>query len=377
MPVELQGGGMQPARQRIRPLPGEAEKAETRRCVKFATLTEKRTRDGDSCEIRLPWRLKSEHTESHCVSEAGEVFMRWLIGSVYFSSIVLGATGAAIAADIPVKAPITRPVMAPAFSWSGCYVGANAGWIQGRSTIDTSPSGSYLTTAGVLAPPNPAGTGLLLGDFTSAQHSYSQNGSGAEVGAQVGCNVQFSSIVLGVEGDINWSSLKTSVNATFAPFPSANPAFTISQANESISTRMDWFSTIRARGGIAFDRWLVFATGGLAIGQFDSSTNVTYGANGTSPVFANASHVGSSSVTRFGLAVGGGLEYAFSGNWSAKAEYLYLDFGSWSYASPLVAPAGSVGAGYTWSTTVSQREHIVRLGINYRFGDPAPVVARY
>jgi outer membrane immunogenic protein len=303
--------------------------------------------------------------------------MRWLAGTAYLSSILLGACGAAIAADIPFKAPIASPVGAPAFSWSGCYVGANAGWIQGRTGINTAPSGAYLTPAGVLAPPNAAGTGLLAGDFTSALHSYNPTGSGGEAGAQAGCNVQFSSIVLGVEGDINWSSLRTSVNTTYAPFPSANPAFTISQANESIASRMDWFSTIRARGGIAFDRWLVFATGGLAIGHFRSSTSVTYGSNGTSPVFANASHVGENTNTRLGLAVGGGFEYAFTGNWSAKIEYLYLNFGSWSYASPLITPAGSVGAGYSWTTTVSQREHLVRVGLNYRFGAPGPVVAKY
>jgi outer membrane immunogenic protein len=303
--------------------------------------------------------------------------MQKFLGTTFVSSILLGLTGAAIAADLPAKAPMVAPVMSPAFSWSGCYVGANAGWVGGRTQINTSPSGSYLNAAGVLAPPNAAGTGLLVGDFTSAQHSYTPNGSGGEVGGQVGCNLQFGSIVLGAEGDINWSSLTTSVNAAFAPFASANPAFTISQEAENISLRMNWFSTLRARGGIAFDHWLLFGTGGLAIGQFSSSTNITYGSNGTSPVFANASHIGQASTTRLGLALGGGLEYALTNNWSVKAEYLYLNFGAWSYASPLVAPAGAVGAGYTWTTTVSSRDHIVRLGINYRFGDPVAVVARY
>jgi len=55
-----------------------------------------------------------------------------------------------------------------------------------------------------------------------------------------------------------------------------------------------------------------------------------------------------------------------------------MNFGSWSYASPLVAPAGAVGAGYTWNTTVSAREHVARLGINYKFDwSGGPVVARY
>jgi opacity protein-like surface antigen len=187
------------------------------------------------------------------------------------------------------------------------------------------------------------------------------------VGVQVGCNQQWGTFVAGLEGDFNWSGAKSSVTAFYTPFPSANPLFTISQATETISTRMDWFSTVRARGGLAFDRWLVFASGGLAIGHFRSDTSVVYGTNGTSPVFANSSHFGSNEQTRFGFAVGGGFEYAFGNNWSAKAEYLYMDFGTWAYNSPLTGPAG-VAPGYSWATSVRPREHIARVGINYRFG---------
>jgi outer membrane immunogenic protein len=282
----------------------------------------------------------------------------------------------AAAADLPVKAPIVSPVAAPAVNWSGCYVGANAGWIGGKTSYDTAPSGAYLNPAGVLAPPNAAGTGLLAGDFTSAQHSYGPRNSGAEVGGQIGCNRQWGSYVLGVEADLNWSSLRNTIDASFAAFPSANPAFTISPETESLSTRLDWFSTIRARGGFAWDRWLVFATGGLAIGNFQSSSSIVYGTTGTSPVFSGAAHLGSSSITRLGLAVGGGLEYAFANNWSLKAEYLYLDFGSWSYASGLTVPAIAIPAGYSWTTNVTAREHIARVGINYRFGDSI-VMAKY
>jgi outer membrane immunogenic protein len=280
------------------------------------------------------------------------------------AALSLGTVNGAMAADMPVKA---RPIVAPAFTWDGCYAGINGGWIRSRTSYDTRPSGSYLTTASVLAPPNAGGTGLLLGDFTSAVHSYAASDSGATVGGQVGCNKQYTWFLIGLEADINWSSADASVTAAYAPFPSANPAFTISQSAEAVSTRMDWFSTIRARGGVTFDRWLVFATGGLAIAEFKSSTNITYLANGTSPVFANASHIGQNSQTRLGAAVGGGVEYAWDNNWSVKAEYLHLEFGSWSYVSPLVAPAAAIGAGYSWTTTVRPREDMVRVGVNYRF----------
>ncbi len=176
-----------------------------------------------------------------------------------------------------------------------------------------------------------------------------------------------STFLIGLEGDFNWSSLRSNVNAAYTAFPSANPLFTISPATETLSTRLDWFSTIRGRGGFTFDRWLVFATGGLAIGHFRSSTSVVYGTSGTSPVFSGASHAGENTTTRLGYAIGGGVEYAFTNNWSLKAEYLYMNFGSWSYASALAAPAAAATAGYAWTTNVSAREHVARVGINYKF----------
>jgi len=293
------------------------------------------------------------------------------LNTTTFSSILLAVSSfaalPAAAADLPVKARPMAPVAA-AFSWNGCYIGANGGWVGQRVGYDTSPAGAYTNAAGFLAPPNAAATGLLAGDFATAQHSYRADGNGGTIGGQIGCNMQFGSLVLGVEGDLNWANATSSVNAAFAPFPSANPAFTISQENESLSTRLDWFSTVRARGGIAIDHWLLFGTGGLAIGHFRSSTNIAYGTNGTSPVFAGSFHTGESTVTRLGLAVGGGVEYAVNANWSVKAEYLFMSFGGFSYASPLIAPAAAVGAGYSWTTTVTPREHIFRVGLNYRFG---------
>jgi len=241
---------------------------------------------------------------------------------ILLSAALIGLAAPAIAADLPVKARPMAPVVQPAFSWTGCYIGANGGWMGQRTSYTSAPAGSYLNAAGALAPPNPAGTGLLAGDFTSALHAYDVRQSGATAGGQIGCNYQFGTFLVGAEADLNWAGVKTDVNAAFAAFPSANPAFTISPENEVISTRLDWFSTIRGRAGFTFDRFLVYGTGGLAIGHFHSDTSVTYGTSGTSPVFAGATHLGSNTATRYGYAVGGGLEYAITNNWSVKAEYL-------------------------------------------------------
>ena len=108
-------------------------------------------------------------------------------------------------------------------------MGANGGGVHGRHGMDTSPAGSYLNAAGTLAPPNTARTGLLLGDLTSATHSYNASSWGWTVGAQVGCNRQLGSLVLGVEADFNWARQETSVNAFYPAFASVSTGgFTIS-----------------------------------------------------------------------------------------------------------------------------------------------------
>ncbi len=135
-----------------------------------------------------------------------------------------------------------------------------------------------------------------------------------------------------------------------------------------MSSKLDWFSTIRGRIGLPFDRVLLYATGGLAIGGVKSDTAVTFGTV-ANPVYNLANHIGSASTTRTGWTVGVGGEYAFAPRWSVKAEYLYIDLDSFTYTSALVAPAG-VAPGYSWSTTVRERDQVERVGVNYRFGGP-------
>src|SRR5437773_11795748 len=119
----------------------------------------------------------------------------------------LGAIGAASAADMAVKArPLPPPV--PVFSWSGCYIGGNAGWIESDGRYDLRPGGSYLNAPGAAAPPNAAGTGDFPENRAALSHSYAPRDSGGLVGVQAGCNQQFGTFVVGVEGDWAWSSLR-------------------------------------------------------------------------------------------------------------------------------------------------------------------------
>jgi outer membrane immunogenic protein len=290
--------------------------------------------------------------------------------------LVVGAAGAASAADMAVKA---RPLPVAVFSWTGCYVGGNAGWIGSDGRYDLSPAGSYLNPAGGAAPPNLAGTGLNPGDAAAVSTRNSPRDSGGLVGVQAGCNQQAGNFVFGVEADVAWTSLRSTSNATYAAFPDVgNPAFTIAARTEHVSSRLDWLSTFRGRAGYAWDRLYLYATGGLAIGDVRSDTNVTFGTVAVNPVFNGAVHIGSASSWQVGWTAGAGGEYAFSPQWSVKAEYLYVDLGTFSYFSPLVAATApaAVGPGYAWRTSVTERDHIVRIGLNYKFG-PTAVVANY
>jgi outer membrane immunogenic protein len=107
------------------------------------------------------------------------------------------------------------------------------------------------------------------------------------------------------------------------------------------------------------DRWLVYATGGLAIANFNSSFNWVE----TNPAPGAVVYSGSNSTTRTGWAVGGGVEYAFAQNWSAKFEMLYLDFGTYTVVAPLQTAPPTV----VWHSDVHARDTVARVGLNYKF----------
>jgi outer membrane immunogenic protein len=272
----------------------------------------------------------------------------------------------ASAADMPVKAPAAP---APAFSWTGCYGGVNGGWIGSRNRYALSPAGNYVNAPGGTAPPNAAGSGDFPATIASLAHGYSSDDSSGLAGVQIGCNRQYGSVVLGVEADWQWTGLKTTADAGYAAYADlGNPAFTVAPHSEHVSSSLQWFSTLRGRVGYAFDKVLVYGTGGLAIGRIKSETTVAFAPIGVSnTVYSGALHTFSDSTTKIGWTIGAGVEYAFLPNWSVKGEYLYVDFGSNSYLSPLVAAAAPFAPGYAWATTAHEREHIARVGVSYKF----------
>ena len=268
----------------------------------------------------------------------------------------------AFAADIPVRIPTKAPVMvAPVSNWSGCYIGANAGATWGRSDttwtgITESPTGFAAGAATVI----PAAANARFGN------------TGFVGGGQIGCNYQNGSLVLGVEADAQYTGLNVTRTAVSLGDTNGGPP-TITPGNITENFQSRWLSTARARAGFAAGPWLFYATGGLAVANvkfFDQICAPT----AAIPGCATAS-IG---TTRLGWTVGGGIEWMFASNWTAKAEYLYVDLGSAASVSQYTPTAGGVNPFTAAFITHNHRftENIVRVGLNYKF-DTGAVVARY
>lgn len=225
--------------------------------------------------------------------------------------------GAVSAADLPspVRMPVKAPVMAPAFSWTGFYLGADVGGVWARDSIADDPSTTFR---------------WLNGTTTTI------NGAGAIGGFEAGYNWQISNVVLGVEGDVSFSSLKKTITGLTPALPA-----------DTFGTRLSTLSTLRGRIGWAFDRTLIYATGGAAFATLKDTYN-DVAAQFTANPGSNVS----------GWTAGGGLEYAFTDHWSAKAEYLHVGL-------PNRTATSSNGNGYSFAYKDSL--DIGRAGINYKF----------
>ena len=237
-----------------------------------------------------------------------------------------------------------------AYNWTGFYVGAHAGygWGDPDSHIDWSNS---VLADGPLPPAIPA--------------SYSKRMKGFIGGGQIGFNYQAGNLVLGVEADISFTGIKGDKAAgglLNAPF---GTPFAYSE-----SQNLRWFGTARGRIGFTpASSWLIYATGGLAFGKVEAETHLTF-----IDIFGvpSARYDGAKSTTKTGWTLGGGAETALVNNWTAKLEYLYYDLGTVQ-----VLGISNTPAPFTTVNDHDVRGHIVRVGLNYRFGGPQAVIAKY
>lgn len=238
---------------------------------------------------------------------------------IFLASVAIVAMSApSFAADLGArrytKAP--APVVSPATNWSGFYVGAMGGYGWSNSVSASIPGVGAATV----------NTDALKGGFG---------------GGTIGYNWQMpgSQFVWGLEVDAAGGSIGYRETAGATVF----------------RDRINAMGSVTGRLGVAFDSVLLYAKGGYAWANNKASVDVA-GAN-----------MFSQSRTHSGWTVGGGLEWMFAPAWSAKAEYMYADFGKANYGAALLPPGVDVGASV----------HTVKVGVNYHFGWGGPIVAKY
>ncbi len=233
--------------------------------------------------------------------------MKRYLGLAFASMLSISGVSGAMAADLPMKA---LPMAEPAFTWTGGYLGINGGWAQDNTD----------TTLPAFVQP-------------STKNGWLGGGHG-------GFNYQFGSWVLGAELDADYMRLNASA-------PCNNVAFT---CNTSLQNQMSF----RARGGVAFDRFLFYVTGGLAMANYNGNTTV----NSTGIEFPSNS-------SRIGWIAGVGAEYAVTRNIIVGLEYLHADYGQATMNYDVPYPS------------VRVTDDVVRARLSYKFDMVAPVVAKY
>jgi outer membrane immunogenic protein len=306
--------------------------------------------------------------------------------------------GPALAADLPSRKgppPIYVPPPPPPM-WTGFYLGLNAGGTFGGSDSVTTSGGPLGLINGPWGPCFPYYTNVNNA-FGLAANSVNPVSNGGFIGGgQVGYNYQFNNaFVVGLEADIQGiagSSGSSSVSGFSAinTYPYALPNNVASTATASKS--LNYLGTVRGRIGYLINpTLLVYGTGGLAYGG--ANLNTSFFASDTGGIFQPAVGGSSYSNTLVGWTAGGGLEWMFMPNWSAKLEYLYYDLGTVTTPGSMSAvsynsyydgyknqPATAFGA-IAQQTSAHFNGHIVRAGVNYHFnwwgGEPAPILAKY
>lgn len=238
------------------------------------------------------------------------------------------AAASVSAADLPDRAAPPAPIIAPApvFTWTGFYAGVNAGW--GWRSDD-----SEAVVVGGVAP------GTLFFD--------NNNDGGFVLGGQIGYNYQIGSFVVGLEADLQWADTDQDEDVRFVP-AGAPGTFIPGEFSNDFS---DWFGTVRARAGVAIDRVLIYATGGLAFS--DDNT---------------------------GWALGGGVEWAMpAGFFGSSAvtlgiEGLWLSFDDDDDSGGFVGtftPAGGPGPVSVFAPDLGNDDNdffVARAKLNFKFG---------
>ena len=299
----------------------------------------------------------------------------------------MNGMAAAGAADLRLKA---APPVVPSFNWAGAYVGLNAGGVWDRNDLGqvrlTSPGFVFVDPGGAFAGFPTAFFGIP-GAFMAVPANQSGPGASFIGGGQAGYNWQSGPVVYGVEGDVQGMNSRQTISATLAEvMPGVIPAGNISRTTTgNFSIQRDWQASLRGRVGYAWDRFMVYGTGGIAFTSLRTGSAFTYAAT-IGPALApfplappqNFSAQGGGAREDFvGVTIGGGAEYALTNNISIGGEYRYTDFGKRNLTLGVQPAAGVLLPDATpIQTTVHLFSHQAMAKLNYRFGEPREAVAR-
>jgi len=254
------------------------------------------------------------------------------VGAGLLSLVAL--SGAADAADLPVKAP---PLAAYAYDWSGLYVGLNGGGASSHECLNlASDNGQPIT------PPAPEGC---------------HDATGGLFGGQLGYRLQLSHWVFGIEAQGDWAALKGSALNALARIPYIN------------ETKIDSLGLFTGQVGFAWNNVLVYLKGGAAVTHNQYSSYFPAGIPNIPPNIPPGFPFNQASETRWGGVIGTGLEYGFAPSWSVAAEYDHLFMGNNSVTFPASAVA------VTRSDFIKQDVDMGTVRVSYRFG--GPIFAKY
>ena len=263
------------------------------------------------------------------------------------------AAGTASAADLPARTYTkAAPVVAPVYNWTGFYIGGNVGGIW----QDNSGTTNFIQDTSL--PTNPKNDSVSNGAVFGGVHA--------------GYNWQVTRWVLGVEADWDWTDVRNSfcrqTDSKSAPCADNNRGFL------TYSEKTEWLASVRGRLGFAWDRVMLYATGGAAWGDVKTSINANC-SDGCGDSSSKINQTVNFSDTRTGWVAGAGIEAMLTPNWLLRAEYLHYDLGSANYAAVLPSDIGPLDTPQTATRSRSFQYDTVRVGLSYKFG--SPVVAKY
>jgi outer membrane immunogenic protein len=268
---------------------------------------------------------------------------KFLVTAAAFAAL-LGTP--AFAADIALKA--APPPAPPPCVWCGWYIGLNAGWV-GSTGNNFSNTG---TDTGV------GGLGFILA-AGAIPGSVSTTTSGFIGGEQIGYNWQTANWLVGLEGDFDWVSAR---KTTTLAFPGS--AVVVAPFTTTYGRQLEWLSTVRGRFGVlASPNFLLYVTGGVAIGGVKTSSSLVCNAVCVPVTSTESSTANSGTSTRVGETVGGGVEWMVAQHWSIKAEYLYVNLGRTNSTITYTYPPDTS----TLTSSVRNSYNIARAGVNLHF----------